>query len=86
MDLFKIEKYYVLHVTYIGTHFSAAEFLRDRTSLNSVWDAFPKCWALVYAGMPDVIFYDHGSAFTSYEWKELAEEKVLLSSLLGTIT
>ena len=83
MDLFKIEKDYVLHVIDIDTHFSAAEFLKNGMSSNSVWDAFLKCWALVYAGMPDVMFCDHGSAFTSHEWKKLAEENGVVMKLTG---
>ena len=67
MDLFKIEKDYILHVINIHKNFSAAEFLKNGMSSNSIWDAFLKCLALVYTGMPDVMFCDHGSAFTSHK-------------------
>ena len=50
-------------------------------SSNSVWDAFLKCWALVSAVMPDVMFCDHRSAFTSHAWKELGEENGVVIKL-----
>ena len=83
MDLFKIEKDYVLDVIDIDTNFSAAEFLKNSMSSNSVWDAFLKFWVLAYAGMPDVMFCDHRSAFTSHEWNELAEENGVVMKLTG---
>lgn len=67
MDLFKIKREYVLNAVDIDRHFRAAEFLRNGMSSNSVWDAFLKFWALLYADMPDVMFRDHASAFTSHE-------------------
>ena len=65
VDLFKIENDNVLHIIDIVTHFIAAEFLRNGISSNSVRGAFLKCLVLVYAGKPDVMFWDHGSPFTS---------------------
>ena len=59
MDLFKIEKNYVLHVIVVAIHFSAAKFFRNGMSSNSVWDAFLKWQTPVYAGMPDEIYCDH---------------------------
>ena len=81
MDPFKIEIDYVLLIIDIDTYFSAAEFLRNGMSSNKVWDAFLKCWVLIYAGMSDVMLCDHGSAFISNEWKELAEENRVVVNL-----
>ena len=83
MDLFKIGKDYILHVIDLNTHFSTVEFLRSGISSNSLWDAFLKSWALVYSGMPEVMFCNHGPAFTSREWKELAEENGAAMKLTG---
>ena len=52
-------------------------------SSNSDWDAFLKCRALLYAGMPDIMFCDHGSAFISHEWKEFADENGVVMRLTG---
>ena len=83
MVFFKIENNYASHIIDTDTHFSAAEFLRNGISSNNVWDAFLKFWILIYVGMPDVMFCDHKSAFTSNEWKELAEENGVVVQLTG---
>ena len=83
--LFRIENDYVLHIIEIETHFSGAEFIRNGVNSNNVRDAFLKFWVLVYAGMPDVMFCDHGSAFNSSEWKELAEENGFCKAHTGTV-
>ena len=52
-------------------------------SSNIVSDAFLKCWTLIYVGMPDVMFRDYRSAFTSHEWKELGEKNGVVMKLTG---
>lgn len=74
MDLFKIDKKSVLHVLDVGTRFSAAAFIDDVEGSKSVRDAFLEFWVLLYAGMPDNVSVDQGSAFTSIDWKKLSDE------------
>jgi hypothetical protein len=59
-----------LHVCDHDTRFSAAKFLKGETTLH-VWEALFMSWILIYHGMPEQIFTDQGSVFTSKIWKEL---------------
>eukprot|EP00171_Calliarthron_tuberculosum_P005246 IDg5246t1 len=82
MDIMKVGNRNVLHVVDLGTHFSAAEFL-EQVNVEHVWNALLKCWVLIYAGQPDVFFMDHGSVFTSNEWKRLADENGVVLKFSG---
>lgn len=77
MDLFKLYKASVLHVFDVGTRFSVATFLLEGEDANQVWNAFLRCWVLLYTGMPDIVHVDHGPTFTSNIWKKLSDESVV---------
>ncbi len=72
MDIVKIGNRNSVHIVNTGTHFGAAQFIQT-VDTQSVWNALLECWVLVYACQPDIFFMDHGSAFTSNEWKTSAE-------------
>ena len=84
MDIFWIEGTPVLHVIDLGTRYSAAQLLTKKPiDTDEVWNAFLKCWVLVYAGMPEIMFCDQGKEFTSKLWNELAEENGVIMKYAG---
>lgn len=74
MDIFKIDKNSVFIAIDVATRFSAAVFLTEGKVRNQVWNAFLQCWALIYAGLPDIIFCHQGSVFKYYIWEKLSKE------------
>lgn len=52
----------VLHEIDKGTHLRSAQFLPNKSS-QSIWNAFLRCWANIYVGMPNCILVDQGTEF-----------------------
>ena len=50
---------------------------------NDVWNTVLSCWTLIYAGMPDIMFFDHGSVFISRKRKEVADENGVVLKFSG---
>jgi hypothetical protein len=62
----------VLHVTDKDTKFGAARFVACPTknpTTAQIWEAFCKCWALVYIGMSDILTTDRGTQFTARDFE-----------------
>lgn len=66
VDVMYINSRPVLHIVHEGTHFNAAQFLRNMTAQH-VWKTLLKCWSRVYLGPPDFLHVDQGSNFVSAE-------------------
>ena len=60
MGIMSINKRYVLQIVDIGTRFSAAKFVTDK-SAETVWNTFLSIWVLPYTGVPHIIRHDQGS-------------------------
>lgn len=60
MDIMYIGSSPVLQMVDDKTKFSAAAFLSNVTS-EHIWDAFLRCWAAIYTGLPIRILVDQGS-------------------------
>lgn len=70
IDLLWLNGNPALHVVDTHTHFSAAAFIKSKSS-SCVWNTFIQCWAATYIGYPDIIRLDQESAFMSKEFKSL---------------
>jgi hypothetical protein len=72
LDLFYLDSKPVLHVTDKDTKFGAARFDACPTknpTTAQIWEAFCKCWALVYIGMRDILRTDRGTQFTARDFE-----------------
>jgi hypothetical protein len=72
LDLFYLDSKPVLHATDKETKFGAARFVACPTknpTTAQIWEAFCKCWALVYTGMPDILKTDRGTQFTARDFE-----------------
>jgi hypothetical protein len=88
MDLMFINGKAVLHVIDSPTRFNATTFLDSHSksygqSSNGIWDAFIDIWCSIYAGYPDRLRIDSGSAFTSVKWKTLTESRGITLCISG---
>lgn len=65
----KKKKVPILQIIDTHSHFQSALFLKGE-SARDIWDAFIEAWSTVYVGYPRTLKADHGSVFTSKNWKE----------------
>lgn len=64
----KCKKLPVLHIVYTHTHFQDSIFLKGE-SARDLSDRFIKASSSVYVGYPKILIKDHGSVFTSEDWR-----------------
>jgi len=74
IDLITFQKTPVRHIIDRDTLFSAATFLCDLVSSQSVWDAFLRIWVAVYAGYPEQRHVDQGTNLQSDEWRQMMRD------------
>ena len=74
IDLMFIDSEAILHIVDTATRFSAAVFLREYgQSVEGIWLAFIEVWRTMYAGYPNRLRADAGSAFTWLRWKSITD-------------
>ena len=61
----------VVHMVDTATHFTAARFINNQSSME-VWKAIRRMWTLLYCGPPDFLAIDQGSNYTSKEFRAAA--------------
>lgn len=71
-----VAKKSVLHKVDLGTHFSAAAFMK-RQSTHKIWCTTRSMWNLVYIAPADYLSIDQGSAYRSSEMKENIQTEVV---------
>ena len=73
VDVMKLPDGNILHVLCTETGFQQGMFLKRMTA-QEAWRTLRNCWINIYAGAPDVLVHDAGSAFTAEDFKECAGE------------
>ena len=86
LDLMYLDSRLVLHAIDRDTDYGAAKFVRSQTknpTTAQIWETFVEMWALMYTGLPDIVMTDHGSTFTSRDWKFTLTENRVAHVLTG---
>lgn len=68
----KTKTVHVLHIVDTNSYFQNAIFSKGQSSRH-IWDAPVEAWSSVYIGYPRILKTDRCKAFTSADWKKLAE-------------
>lgn len=75
LDTIFIDRKPVLNIVDLATHFCADGFLRAQKT-KEIWRQIQQLWSLTYAGPPDYLFIDQGSAYVSAEMRKTVSAAV----------